>query len=393
MEVIVHRGKNQIGGSIIEVHTERTRILLDAGLEFDKEKNRRLPDVEGLFDRKGFDAVFITHYHSDHVGLVYKIHPEIPVYMGEDSCRILKASDKYKRKKCITPAGFLKHKEPISIGDIKITPCLCDHSAYDSYMLLCEGEGQTVLYTGDFRSNGRKSFEALLSDLPESVDVLICEGTTLSREGYVAKDEDFLENAAAGLMKNRRGPVFVLQSPMNIDRIITMYRAAHKSGRIFLQDLYMAEITSAVGGNVPNPDFEDVYPFAPNLRRVLRLLRFPKKAGKRFISRTPFVMCVRLSMLRYMKALSKRMSFENGLLIYSLYTGYKEVPRMKSFLSECERMGLEIKTLHTSGHADGEAIRRLVEKVRPKKIMPVHTEAAEWFDRQDFYGKEEHAPL
>ena len=154
------------------------------GLELDDEKNKALPDIPGLFDYKGYDAVFISHYHGDHLGLAYRIHKDIPLYMGEKSARIVQASDAYKRVPTITPNGFLEHKKPIVIGDITVTPYLCDHSAFDSYMLLCEADGESILYTGDVRGNGRKPYDWLLSELPGKVDKLICEGTTLSREGY-----------------------------------------------------------------------------------------------------------------------------------------------------------------------------------------------------------------
>lgn len=36
--------------------------------------------------------------------------------------------------------------------------------------------GKNILYTGDFRGHGRKSYSALLSRLPQ-VDILICERT------------------------------------------------------------------------------------------------------------------------------------------------------------------------------------------------------------------------
>ena len=79
----VHRGQDQIGGNIIELASSTTKILLDIGCELDEEKNKELPKIEGLFDTKGFDAVFISHYHYDHMGLAYKIYKEIPLYMGE----------------------------------------------------------------------------------------------------------------------------------------------------------------------------------------------------------------------------------------------------------------------------------------------------------------------
>lgn len=247
MKVHIIRGKNQIGGNIIEISTDNTRILLDAGLELESDKNRELPDIRGLFEYAGYDAIFVSHYHSDHLGLIYHAHKDIPVYIGEGSYNIIKASDNYKKQKTIEPSGFLRHKQKILIGDITVTPFLCDHSAFDSYMLLCEADGETVLYTGDFRSNGRKPFGMLLNSLPRKVDKLICEGTTLSRDGYVTLTETELEEKAIKLFSEHKGSVFVLQSSMNIDRIVTMYRAAKRTGRVFLEDAYMAEITTAAG--------------------------------------------------------------------------------------------------------------------------------------------------
>lgn len=135
MRVNVFRGQNHIGGNIIEITTDKTRILLDVGLELDDE-NIQLPDVEGLFSDAAFDAVFISHYHGDHLGLAYYIDNRIPLYMGDASYRIVKAADDYKGIESVTPDGFLYHMKPIVIGDITVTPFLCDHSAFDSYMLL-----------------------------------------------------------------------------------------------------------------------------------------------------------------------------------------------------------------------------------------------------------------
>ena len=53
MKIQIHRGENQIGGNIIEVATERTKIILDVGLELDDEKNKTLPNIPGLFDYRG----------------------------------------------------------------------------------------------------------------------------------------------------------------------------------------------------------------------------------------------------------------------------------------------------------------------------------------------------
>ena len=90
-------------------------------------------------------------------------------------------------------------------------------------------------------------------------------------------------------------------------------------------------------------------------------------------------MCVRNSMLRYLKSLANKMAFKNGILIYSFWSGYRETENLKYFLTECEKLGLKIVTLHTSGHADENTLKRLIESVNPKVLIPIHTENAERF--------------
>ncbi len=379
MKLHIHRGQNQIGGNIIEISTDTTKILLDVGLELDDDGDQSLPEIQGLFDYAGYDAIFVSHYHGDHIGLAYYAHKDIPIYIGEASYNIIKASDLYKKKATITPKGFLTNKQPIIVGDISVTPYLCDHSAFDSYMLLCEADGESVLYTGEFRSNGRKSFDALLRSLPRNVDKLLCEGTTLSRGSHTAITEKELEERATDLFRDAAGPIFVLQSSTNIDRIVTMYRAAKRSSRIFLEEVYMADIATAAGGSIPNPNFDDVYAFITSPSKFSMLTKYERRAGKSFISKKPFVMCVRNSMLRYLKSFAGKMSFENGLLVYSFWSGYRETESMKNFLSECEKLGLRIVTLHTSGHADESTIKKLIEAVNPKVLIPIHTENAQRF--------------
>jgi len=386
MEIKIHRGENQIGGNIIEIASETTKIILDAGLELNGKPGEHF-DLPGLFKYKGYDGVFLSHYHSDHIGLAYEVHPDIPVYMGESSYKIVSTSDKYKGVKTFGVEGFMGNKQPIQIGDMIVTPFLCDHSAFDSYMILVESGNEKILYTGDFRANGRKPFQWLMEQLPEKVDTLIIEGTTLSRGSKKNITESELEEKAVELFSKTDGPIFVLQSSMNIDRIVSMYRAGKRTGRTMLQDLYLAEITNSIRKSIPNPTgFPDVKVFITtyNLLFYFKHKLFRKyevnKISKAQISKTKFLMCVRVSMLNYIVSLSSKMSFEGGILVYSFWSGYKEEKGMKVFLAKCETLGLKVVTLHTSGHADQDTIRALIAHTNPDKIIPVHTENAAWFD-------------
>lgn len=384
MRVHMIRGGHQIGGSIIEVTSGSTRIILDVGSELG-ERVPVVPEVDGLFcGEPSCDAVLISHYHGDHAGLLETVLEGIPVYMGEKAFAVYQAQKAYLREEVRKGIRTFKPNERFRIGDIKIVPYLCDHSAFDSYMFLLECDGKKTFYTGDFRANGRKSYDHLLSLLPQ-VDTLIIEGTTLSGGHVMARTETDLEHEAVKLIRHAGdAPVFVNMASTNIDRIVTFFRAAKRTGRIFLEDTYTASITSVIGGNIPNPAFPEVKVFLTRQadRDYEILQRFSEsKIGRTGIAHKKFVMMVRPSMATYLEKLSEEMDFEGGLLIYSLWNGYKENPYTEAFLKSMKSLGLRIVDLHTSGHADTAALERLIRTVKPDEIIPVHTEKPEWFER------------
>lgn len=379
MKIHIHRGQNQIGGSIIEISSKEARIFLDIGIELDENSDIEMPQIDGLFcGKKDCDAVFISHYHSDHIGLVDYLLPDIPVYMGNKAYKVMKAASDYRDIEFKFAPVLIENEKIIEVKDIKITPILCDHSAFDSYMLLIECDNEKTLYTGDFRANGRMDFNKLLEIVP-CVDNLIIEGTTLSREGSIENiEEEKLEEIAVEFLTKYKGPVFIMVSAMNVDRVITVKNIAKRTDRIFLEDIYTADITTSIGMTTENTR---VFMTGGD-KQYKKLQKYSDiKIGKNEIAKTPFVMCVRSSMKNYLAKLNELVSFENGVLFYGMWKGYLEKPQTKEFIEFMESKGVKTHILHTSGHADSITIDKLIKDVKPKRIIPVHTEKAEWFDR------------
>lgn len=92
-------------------------------------------------------------------------------------------------------------------------------------------------------------------------------------------------------------------------------------------------------------------------------------------------MCVRSSMKNYLSKLNEMFSFENGVLFYGMWKGYLEHPDTKEFVDFMTSKGAKLHILHTSGHADSMTIDKLINDVKPKKIIPVHTENPQWFEK------------
>jgi len=68
------------------------------------------------------------------------------------------------------------------------------------------------------------------------------------------------------------------------------------------------------------------------------------------------------------------------LVIYSMWKGYLD----ESNKAKNEKLidffsSYPYKCLHTSGHADVESLKKVVEVIKPKHIIPIHTEKPDEF--------------
>ena len=94
MKLIVHRGTKQIGGCVVEVESNGYKVFIDFGeqLPGTKSEENTLSPVEGL--TKGDvskSALFITHYHGDHIGAICDTVSGLPVYVGKTALKIYKS--------------------------------------------------------------------------------------------------------------------------------------------------------------------------------------------------------------------------------------------------------------------------------------------------------------
>ncbi len=374
LEFKILRGKDKIGENLIEIAYGETKILVELGKALDGDKE--LSDMEKQVLETPYAAVVVSHYHADHAGLIeYK--KDCPVYIGGGACQIVKAVCEYHGETIADNVATYENGKAFKVGGIKITPFLCDHSAFDSYMLLFEADGKSILYTGDFRFHGRKNKHGLLARLPKKVDILIYEGTNVG-SGKPFFSESELEGKLVEIMHKNDKPVFVLQSGTNIDRLVSVYRAAKRSNRILYEDFYNAMIACAAGGNIPRPDvFGDVYAFTSvpvRGRRKEMFFQFENRRGLRQIAKDAnFVMLVRPRMRGYIEKLHKSLDLQGATLVYSMWSGYKKNDEMKAFLDGLKGLGVEVVDLHTSGHASTEDIELLKQTVCADEYVSVHT--------------------
>jgi ribonuclease J len=387
--ICVHRGTHEIGGTCIELESQGKRLVLDIGLPLDAADPAAVP----LPVIPGFAAiddslmgVVISHAHQDHYGLAHRLPEKTPILIGEAAERILAAAAPF------SPAGIqlgntrhMHDRQPIHLPPFTITPYLVDHSAFDSYALLVEYAGRRIFYTGDLRAHGRKAilFERLLREPPTDVDVLLIEGTTVGRPASADEPaiEDDLVDRFVELF-DPRGLALVWASAQNIDRIVSLYKACRRSGRLLVIDVYTAHLLAATGlRSIPRAHWRDIRVFLPASQksRIIRTKRFDLVSDLR--SRRIFpeeilavadhsVMLFRPSMIRDLDAIE---GLEISRMIHSLWPGYLEGGRSEALLEWLERRGISIVHCHTSGHATPNDLVRFRRAFPSATAVPVHT--------------------
>ncbi|MBP7381864.1 MBL fold metallo-hydrolase [Myxococcota bacterium] len=401
MNIRILGGAHEIGGNCVELESGGQRLLLDLGMPLTAgpDEHIPLPPVAGLLtgDDPTLHGIVISHGHLDHYGLLRQAHPSVPVFMGEAAARILAEAAFFMRDPVVPrPAGFLKDRTPMDIGPFRVTPYLVDHSAFDAYAMLVEADGQRLFYTGDLRAHGRKSalFDRLVKNPPENIDILLSEATNVRDDAAPAAPamtEGELENSFVEAFRATDGLALVAFSVQNIDRLVTIYKAARRSNRELVVDLYAATIAKATGcSSIPQPPydgrgFSNYRVFLPLSQRIrvktsqefdradwVRDIRVFHKELARHPER--FVMMFRGSMTGDLRAVNRLGGLADAKAWWSLWKGYLDEPSGMKLQQNLASMNVPLEVLHTSGHASVADLRRLVESINARETVFLHTE-------------------
>jgi ribonuclease J len=405
MNATIYRGTHEIGGTLIELKHGNSRLLLDAGYplflngnpiddsvaKLPTEEILRLgvlPSIGGLYswDKPNIDGIIISHAHIDHYGLLKYAHPDIPVYLSAGTKTLIDLSQTFK---IVDPfslnAKLFKMYESFDVGNFTVKPYLIDHSAFDAAAFEIRAGDKTIVYSGDFRGHGRKAvcLDTFIKHVTKQADVLFTEGSMVSRSDELTITEDELELAVVDELKEQTGIALVQSSGQNIDRIVSFYRAALRLSKMFVVDIYTANVLhelNALGNKIPYPSYDKMKVFFPYRLTQKIFNEIGAEYAKRFSAfhiskeqleawQNEIVMMVRPSMQKDLE----RFNLSNGIFIYSMWQGYRYSAYQQKFEGWLTERGFKSSFIHTSGHAKVSDIRKLIDGINPRRIVPIHT--------------------
>jgi ribonuclease J len=220
--------------------------------------------------------------------------------------------------------------------------------------------------------------------------VLLMDGTNVRADSTLAttSSESSVEDDLVATFRATGGMVATFSSAQNIDRLVTVYRAARRSGRTLVVDLYTATVATATGrSTIPQPGFDGYAVYVPNRQRqrIVQTREFHRVAEVTDIRMFPEDLATARGAIAYLGTSSTAAelvdagALHGGAAVWSLWPGYLTQPsglRFQQLLSEAE---IPLLHHHTSGHAFVEDLQRLVAAFHPARVVPIHSEATDHF--------------
>jgi len=428
--ITFYGGVNEIGGNKFLLEDQGSRIFLDFGKNFAKEKlffedpyiTAReekhllnlgiLPHIEGLYknDSEEFhlDGVIISHPHLDHYDAIRFIKNSYPIFCGEDSKDFILAREfssksmgdynianltKTRGEEVFKEFRTFKSGSRCRAGDIEFEAYAVDHSVPGAYGFIIETESGAIAYTGDFRLHGKrrdKTLEFIEKAREAEPEVLLIEGTHVC-ECKLESEEDVKEKVGK-IVSNTRKLVLAGFATGDTDRMMTFFEVAKEHERKLALSIKQAYIIELLNKH------KELNLFSLDDENVLIFRREKKQYGK-------YEKDIQEKYGDKIKS-SKEISSmqEEVILVASLYD-MNEVAEIKPeagssyILSQSEPfdeemeisyekllnwlsyLGIPLYQAHASGHAAPHEIKHVIAEISPKKVIPIHTQRPELFQR------------
>ena len=390
MNIKIHRGTHQIGGCVTEYEYNGWRLFVDYGEELPGGPKSGDLQIEGLTHGDiSKSALLITHYHGDHIGSITKLPENLPIYIGKVGREIqlvlsdhLKSVDGIHQEMIerLQRANTFEAGKGFSFGPFSIMPITIDHSAFDAYAFKIEADGVSAFHTGDFRTHGfrSKKLPEVIQKYVGEVDYVVCEGTNVARPNATNQTERELQQQFEEQFKANKGNVVYLSST-NIDRLFSLYHAALRAGRVFLVDAYQKQIMDVVTQIDPLWGKSILYRYGEYEPKVLMCDKgefLVTDEFKAFLDKLGYVLIAR-EIPRF-DSLVERIPGKKQKYL-SKWDGYVKEGTDAYNEDLAKSLGKDFKYMHTSGHSDMNSMREVFRLLRPKTIIPIHTDAPEKF--------------
>jgi len=333
-----------------------------------------------------------------------------PNKRGNGYTKITKRDEEHVHSR---PISLVESGKKFRLDNLEIVPYEVDHSLPGATSYLIYTSEGSILYTGDLRFHGYLGDKTrlMIEELSrEDVSTVITEGTRIDE--FTSTSEMEVYQHAKQLVTKTKGLAVVTFPARDFTRLSTFHKIAKETGRklvIGFSQAYQLEQFRKYTDRYPTVDDTNICLYAErktwgltgrdNIPSNIEGVCFPQNIcnmdyalwEREMLHKDNTVDHIDLQhQSEYILYCSYFQLNElidikpvNGKYIRSITEPFSDEMRLDADrvqnwldLLKLELYGMNKQDkLHASGHANGVEIREMLEKINPKRIIPIHTEA------------------
>jgi ribonuclease J len=352
------------------------------------------------------DAILLSHAHYDHSAYISFLDERIPIFSSEITKNIFQILQtinnrnfefevlNFKRRPCfnntqeVVQRTFKTESNP-KINGIEIEALPVNHSVPGANGFLIYTSNAIIGYTGDFKLK-EDSFmsQAFLEKLKEvRPDILLCEGTNIDK--VKTKTESYVKKNSKDVILNVKGIVFVDFSFKDLTRFETFFKIAKESGRKFVIPFKTAYYLNEIGKiikEIPSIDDENILIYKEKKRTGTYCENDYSIWEREFLDKQNVVTSEYVKSHQYelimvlgyydLPELIDIKPLPGSIYIKSSSEALNEEEEidLKRLHNWLKHFGVKYYHFHASGHADRKDLTKFINEIKPKEVIPIHTQ-------------------
>lgn len=288
------------------------------------------------------------------------------------------------------------------IGSLPLRYFPVDHSILGATAFAVETSAGWVVYTGDFRLHGgwgHLTQEFIDRAAALEPVALLCEGTRTEDARQITEME--VLEATLEVVQEAPGLIIADFAARNVERLLTFLQVAKEVKRrlaISPGDAYLMEAVREVWPDLPDVSREKHLVIFADVKSAPRpwekILRHRYEREGRLVTASHvrndpagYILCFSFFDIQDVIDIEP----QGAIYIYSSSEAFNEEAELDlwrlrnwldhfhiRFVGDPDDPSAD-KRLHASGHASGKDILELIRRIRPKLLIPIHTEKPEFF--------------
>ena len=386
LKIIHFGGLGEVGRNMSAIQYDDEIVLIDAGVRFPESDEMPgidfiIPNVEYLVDKKHMvKALFFTHGHLDHIGALPFVRDKIgdpDVYAAPlTKALLMKRLDEFKNLRPLdihqVEAGeIVKISDKISVQVLRIS-----HSIPDDMLIAIRTPAGIVIHTSDFKfdetpvNDKPAQIEELQQLAAEGVLLLESDSTGAENEGHSLSEQDITENLDK-IIREATGMLIMGTFSSLINRVQQIITISEKYGRKVAFEGYSmktnVEICKKLGylkirqGTQIAASQVDDYP-RDKVTAVVTGAQGEDNA----------------QLMRIANGENKFIQIKkNDTIVFSSSVIPGNERNVQFLKDQLMRNGARVfnyrmMDVHAGGHGNKEDLRKMIQIVKPKFLMPIH---------------------